>query len=152
MEEPREILPKGTRVRTHPELGPITGFLIKGHYVSARRPDTTAILHGHVPGHGGDIYWAVHLDGSTAVYGWPEFELETVSHNYIPLKDAGQREKKYARFLWERLEPLDEEKRIVPFQKFVEDSRYDTHCDELCYRTLVRRVVLVDAPERSASP
>lgn len=78
MKEPHYVLPPGTKIKTHDELDPaIPGaLLVVSRFVEARRPSTRATLHGYVPGHGGDVYWAKHDDGAEAVYCYTEFELD----------------------------------------------------------------------------
>lgn len=76
MKEPDYILNPGTRIVTHDVLGSTLGILVKEPYLDARRTSTRAMLGNYVAGHGGDIYWAKHDDGTVAVYGWQEFELE----------------------------------------------------------------------------
>lgn len=75
MKQPEYILEKGTEIITHPKLGPTTGLSVPPHFVAARRSGAKATLGTPVPGHGGDIYWATHEDGSTALYNFTEFEL-----------------------------------------------------------------------------
>lgn len=75
MNEPKQVLGTGTRIRTHSTLGSIVGLIVKTEYLSARRANAFAVIGGFVPGHGGDVYWARHDDSTVAVYGWPEFEL-----------------------------------------------------------------------------
>lgn len=77
MKEPRHILEAGTKVLTHQVLEPTTGMMIRQDYLDARRPNAKATLGDVVPGHGGDIYWARHEDGSVAAYGWMDFEYDT---------------------------------------------------------------------------
>lgn len=77
MEEPRFVLARGTRIRTHPHLGSTGGMLIAEKHLRARRPNALATIGGWVPGHGGDVYWAYHdQDPIAACYCFTEFELE----------------------------------------------------------------------------
>lgn len=77
MEEPRYVLKPGTRIQVHDELDPTgtVGVFVSDIYLNQRHAGKTGTLWGFVPGHGGDIYWVEHDDGSRAVYGWREFEL-----------------------------------------------------------------------------
>lgn len=88
MKEPEYILPAGTRIVTHPELDPRMpgAMMVSGRFIDARRPSTKAELRGFVPGHGGDVYWALHDDGGQAVYCFSEFELDLST----PTKGNGQ--------------------------------------------------------------
>lgn len=76
MNEPQYLLEPGTRIVTHASLGSTLGIIVRDQYLATRRPSTPAVLGNYVAGHGGDIYWAKHDDGTVAVYGWQEFELD----------------------------------------------------------------------------
>lgn len=78
MKEPDQILRAGTKViTTELETDPtfVKAIYVRDEYKAARRPGALATLGMYVSGHGGDIYWAKHDDGSIAVYGWSEFDL-----------------------------------------------------------------------------
>lgn len=75
MQEPESILSNGTRVRTDRTLGSTVGMLVKQQYLDARRSNAEGTIKGWVTGHGGDVYWVQHDDGTVAAYGWMEFEL-----------------------------------------------------------------------------
>lgn len=78
MEQPKYILSKGTRVKTHPKFGEdaTRGMLISAKNLDVRRCNATGMVRGPVPGHGGDVYWVEHYDGIVAVYCFTEFELD----------------------------------------------------------------------------
>lgn len=76
MKEPKYILQDGTKVITHVVLHPTTGMLIAADKLANRRANTPGTVVGVVGGHGGDVYWVRHEDGTVAAYGWPEMELE----------------------------------------------------------------------------
>ncbi len=68
---------------TYPEVGQkvqivnlssTKGFLIAEKHLKARRAISTGIVQGYVPGHGGDVWWIKHDDGSVAAYGVDEME------------------------------------------------------------------------------
>jgi len=84
-----EIQPGKTLIKTGTLHG-TGGMIIKDKYLKNRRADTEGILWGHVPGHGGDVWWVVHqfddkgvpIEDTVAVYGFHEFDaianLETI--------------------------------------------------------------------------
>lgn len=74
-EAPTHILDNGTKVQIDPTLGSTGGMLIKQQYLDARKPGIAGTIKGWVAGHGGDVYWVEHEDGSVAAYGWSEFEV-----------------------------------------------------------------------------
>lgn len=76
MQEPSQVLESGTRVVTNRQLGPVAGFRVGERHLRARRPNAPGTVKGHVPGHGGDVYWVQH-DGEAvaAAYCWDEFEF-----------------------------------------------------------------------------
>ena len=75
MNEPEFILLNGTRIETHEVLGSTGGLMVRGDYVTNRKPSAIGIIRGVVPGHGGDAYWVTHDYGDVAVYCFREFEL-----------------------------------------------------------------------------
>lgn len=75
MDCPKFILDRGTKVTTGTLDLQTKGILVEQEYISARRPNASATLGHPVGGHGGDLYWATHEDGTVAVYCWSEFEL-----------------------------------------------------------------------------
>ena len=79
MDEPKEILAGGTRIRTCAVLGSTAGFMVKPAVLQLRKPDTVGVICGIVGGHGGDVYHVAHIgDPFMTVYGWMDFELEPV--------------------------------------------------------------------------
>ncbi len=66
----------GRRVKTHEELGPTTGFLVKEDHITARKAATVGIVVGYVPGHGGDVFWVRHDLGDAGAYMFDEFEFD----------------------------------------------------------------------------
>jgi len=75
MNQPQNILPDGTTVRTHAALGLTTGMIVPHENLRRRQPDAVGRVTGVVPGHGGDVYWIDHGD-LQAPYCFDEFELE----------------------------------------------------------------------------
>lgn len=75
MKQPASILANSTAVHTHPELGTTKGMVAMPTVLSNRRASASGTIHGIVPGHGGDVYWVRHDDGTTAPYHFDEFEL-----------------------------------------------------------------------------
>lgn len=76
MDQPTNILPNGTHVRTHPHLGDTRGMEnVNGHNLRRRRGNAPGVVLYPVPGMGGDVYWVQHGEGDTAPYCFTEFEL-----------------------------------------------------------------------------
>lgn len=75
MREPNVLLEPGTEIVTHKTLGPTSGFLVGLLYLQHRTPNVKAKIAGIVGGHGGDLYWVTHDDGTQSVYCYTEFEL-----------------------------------------------------------------------------
>ena len=65
----------GMRVKTNPQLGETTGMLVVQKHLDACQPNKEGVLGGYVPGHGGDVWWVRHDDGTTGVYVFDEFDL-----------------------------------------------------------------------------
>jgi len=63
----------GMRVRVVQVLG-TSGMLIAQRYLDARTAGVTGTLHGYVPGHGGDVWWMKHDDGTESAYSTRELE------------------------------------------------------------------------------
>ena len=65
---------KGLRVRTT-NLGDTIGLTINTRHLDVRREGVEGVVEGHVPGHGGDV-WFVKHDGTNQVgaYTFTEFE------------------------------------------------------------------------------
>jgi hypothetical protein len=75
VKEPEYILRNGTRVVTHDRLGGTGGIFVAQKFLEARRPSALGLIWGVVGGHGGDVYWVKHDDGTGAAYMFDEFEL-----------------------------------------------------------------------------
>lgn len=76
MKEPKQVLAAGTRVVTHEHLESTEGMFVSAAHLLSRKPNATGVVKGCAAGHGGDVYWVNHEDGSiVAVYSWSEFEL-----------------------------------------------------------------------------
>jgi len=72
----------GIRVRVAFDYG-TGGMLIHQKYLDARRVGATGITGLYVPGHGGDIYWVKHDDGTIAAFGFMELEHETDPDDWV---------------------------------------------------------------------
>lgn len=66
---------KGLRVITKSNLGSTMGMTVHQRHCSARKPNKEGDVGGWVPGHGGDLWWVNHDDGTVGVYMFDEFEL-----------------------------------------------------------------------------
>lgn len=64
----------GMRVRTKDQLGETTGMLVAEKHLFARRSNKEGLLAGYVPGHGGDVWWVHHDDGTVGAYSFEEFD------------------------------------------------------------------------------
>lgn len=65
----------GLRIRTNRKgrLRTTQGFLIGPQYLAARRADAPGKVRAMVPGHGGDVWYIEHDDGTVAAYCYDEF-------------------------------------------------------------------------------
>ena len=68
-----EKIEYGMRVKTHKRLGTTQGFFIAQKYLDARRSNKKGTISGWVSGHGGDVLWVAHEDGTTGAYMFNEF-------------------------------------------------------------------------------
>lgn len=75
MQQPATILEKGTKIRTHKELGTTKGMGLSSAILENRQPDAVGAIRGPAPGLGGDVYLVDHNE-NIAAYCWDEFELE----------------------------------------------------------------------------
>jgi len=66
----------GLHVRTVGDLGDTEGMLIAKKHLDARRPYAVGVVWGYVPGHGGDVWWIKHEDGTIGAYMYDEFKAE----------------------------------------------------------------------------
>ena len=64
----------GMQVKTNKRLGKTTGFYIVQKNLNARKPNKKGKILGYVPGHGGDVWWVTHKDGTVGAYGFDEFQ------------------------------------------------------------------------------
>lgn len=62
------------RVRTNPKLFSTAGFIVAQRCLDARRANAEGTIGGYVPGHGGDVWFVAHDDGSVGAYSTDEFE------------------------------------------------------------------------------
>ena len=65
----------GLRVKIT-KLGNTRGMLIDEQHLNVRAVGVTGTIKGHVPGHGGDVWWVEQDDGKVGAYVFDEFELE----------------------------------------------------------------------------
>jgi len=65
----------GLIVRTNKRLGKTIGFSVVQKHLDARKPNKAGVISGYVPGHGGDVWWVKHNDGTTGAYVYNEFRL-----------------------------------------------------------------------------
>lgn len=84
MNSPEYILTPGTTVITHYELEDTKGFLIVPKNIAARKANVKGVIAYPVPGHGGDVYFVDHADGSCGAYCWSEFELAEFPTKVVP--------------------------------------------------------------------
>ncbi len=63
----------GLSVRTT-KLGDTMGMLIVQNHLDARKANKEGTVAGYVPGHGGDVWWVRHADGTPGAYAFDEFE------------------------------------------------------------------------------
>ena len=61
------------RVRTV-KLGETTGMLIAEKHLNCRRAGVTGTVQHYVPGHGGDVWFVAHDDGTVGAYRFTELE------------------------------------------------------------------------------
>ena len=69
-------LSPGQRIIVNDTISPTTAaWFIKPECLARREPGVAAILGNWVPGHGGDVWWAQHGDGTVAPYMTTEFTV-----------------------------------------------------------------------------
>ncbi|MEK7538837.1 MAG: hypothetical protein AAB552_03265 [Patescibacteria group bacterium] len=71
------------RVRTVGALGDSDGMLIKQEHLDARQPNKDGQVLGQVPGHGGDVWWVAHDDGTTGAYALNELNSIFIKHTKV---------------------------------------------------------------------
>ena len=81
---PEKIIPTGTKVITNYELDTTDGFMVVQRHIAARIPNARGVVAYPVPGHGGDVYFVDHSDGSTGAYSWSEFEFAEFPTKVVP--------------------------------------------------------------------
>ncbi len=72
----RDQVKVGLRVKTNKKLGNTKGFLISRKNLDVRKPNKNGIVVGWVPGHGGDVWWVQHNDGTVGAYDFDEFSAK----------------------------------------------------------------------------
>lgn len=72
---PTHILTPSTKIVTHAKLDTPRGMVASAKYLTTRKESAPATIGHPVMGHGGDVYFATHEDGTEAVYCYTEFEL-----------------------------------------------------------------------------
>jgi hypothetical protein len=77
---PNDVRP-GLEIKTVFNLESTAGILVKPEYLEARRPDTEGTVKKYIPGHGGDVWWVEHKDGSIAAYAFTEFQPNPTAAN-----------------------------------------------------------------------
>ncbi len=68
-----EKMQVGLRVKTNGRLGETTGMFVVQKHLDARQPNKEGEIGGYVPGHGGDVWWVRHADGTIGAYMFDEF-------------------------------------------------------------------------------
>ncbi len=63
----------GLKVKTT-KLGDTMGMFVVQKHLDARKANKEGSVTGYVPGHGGDVWWVRHVDGTTGAYAFDEFE------------------------------------------------------------------------------
>ena len=63
----------GLRVEVK-KLGDTRGMLIKKEHLDIRKVGVKGTIVGYIPGHGGDLWWIRHDDGTVGAYVFDEFE------------------------------------------------------------------------------
>lgn len=48
------------------------GMSVHLRHLGARRTSTRGVTDGYVPGHGGEVWWVKHEDGSVGAYSYSE--------------------------------------------------------------------------------
>lgn len=61
------------KVKTVSVLGSTRGMLVRQDHIDTRRSSAEGIVRGHVPGHGGDVWWVSHGD-EVGAYCFDEFD------------------------------------------------------------------------------
>ena len=69
-----EDVKPGIKIKTNKNLNSTKGMLIKQPFLDQRESNKEGMVYTYVPGHGGDVWWIRHRDGSLAPYVFDEFE------------------------------------------------------------------------------
>lgn len=48
---------------------------MRAQHLECRRPSAKGTIRGWVPGHGGDVWWVEHEDGTVGAYCFDELEF-----------------------------------------------------------------------------
>lgn len=64
----------GLEIKTVFNLESTAGYMVKPEYLQARRTDAEGTVKNWIPGHGGDVWWVEHKDGSIGAYAFTEFQ------------------------------------------------------------------------------
>lgn len=59
---------KGERLRVVEKLQSTAGLMVTHTALSNRHPSAEGVECGYVGGHGGDVWWVLHDDGTVAPY------------------------------------------------------------------------------------
>lgn len=65
----------GLKIITNDKLGPTKGFMVHLDHIANRKENTKGTIEHFVPGHGRDVWFVKHDDGSIAAYCFDEFKL-----------------------------------------------------------------------------
>lgn len=71
-----EDVENGLRVRTVFNLRGTNGMTIAKKNLDARTTNALGTVRGWVPGHGGDVWWVQHDNGTVGAYVFDEFNPE----------------------------------------------------------------------------
>ena len=75
MKQPSKLPEIGTKLITHKKLDSENGLMIHPLHIANRKRNAPCTYIGYVPGHGGDVWWCKHEDGSVAAYSFMEVEF-----------------------------------------------------------------------------
>ncbi len=71
---PSDKVMPGLSVRVERRLGSMEGWYIKKRVLARRTGGVRGTVWGHVPGHGGEVWWVQHTDGDMAPYAYDELK------------------------------------------------------------------------------
>jgi hypothetical protein len=75
MKQPDKLPEIGTKLKTHDKLESENGLMVHPRHLANRKTSTECVYLGHVPGHGGDVWWCEHEAGKVAAYSFTEVEF-----------------------------------------------------------------------------